>query len=236
MTTDRHSPSHRPLTRREALAASAVAGTGVGLAVLLRGVPARALAATGTTAAAAPSCVLTPEQTEGPYYIDGALVRRTITERKAGVALDLRLTVVDSSTCSPIAGATVEIWHADALGVYSGFGAGASSRTFLRGAQRSDAHGLVEFKTLYPGWYRGRTPHIHVKVHVGGQTVHTGQLYFRDATTRRVYERAPYRSHGEPDTTNAADNIYGAGGSKSLLALRRRGRGYVGRLTMGVRT
>jgi hypothetical protein len=94
---------------------------------------------------------------------------------------------------------------------------------------------VVVFDTIYPGWYRGRTPHIHVKVHVGGATVHTGQLYFRDATTQRVYQRSPYRAHGEPDTTNGADNIYAAGGSKSLLALRRRGSGYVGRLTMGVR-
>jgi protocatechuate 3,4-dioxygenase beta subunit len=163
-------------------------------------------------------------------------VRRTITERKAGVALDLRLTVVDADTCAPIRDATVEIWHADALSVYSGFGAGASSRTFLRGAQRSDANGLVVFRTIYPGWYRGRTPHIHVKVHVGGEAVHTGQLYFRDATTRRVYERAPYRAHGEPDTTNASDAIYAGGGAKSLLALRRHGSGYVGRLTMGVRS
>jgi protocatechuate 3,4-dioxygenase beta subunit len=222
MSTNRH------LTRREALAASAVAGAGLGAAILFRGVPGVA------AAAAAPGCVLTPEQTEGPYYIDGALVRRTITERKAGVPLALRLTVVDADTCKPISAATVELWHADALGVYSGFGAGASSHTFLRGAQRSNASGLVVFDTIYPGWYRGRTPHIHVKVHVGGETVHTGQLYFRDATTQRVYQRAPYRAHGEPDTTNAADGIYGNGGSKSLLALHRRGSGYVGRLTMGV--
>jgi hypothetical protein len=147
MSTHRNASPARRLTRREALAASAVAGAGLGAAVLLRGGPGRALAAAGT-AVAAPGCVLTPEQTEGPYYIDGALVRRTITERKAGVPLALR--------------------------------------------------------------------------------------YFRDATTQRIYTRTPYRAHGEPDTTNRADNIYADGGSKSLLALRRRGSGYVGRLTMGV--
>jgi protocatechuate 3,4-dioxygenase beta subunit len=104
----------------------------------------------------------------------------------------------------------------------------------LRGAQRTDAAGLAQFDTIYPGWYQGRTPHIHVKVHAGGETVHTGQLYFRTATTREVYTRVPYRRHGAPDTVNAEDRIYAAGGSRSLLALRRRGRGYVGRLTMGV--
>src|SRR5438552_999810 len=85
-------------------------------------------------------CVLAPEQTEGPYYIAGELVRRDITEGRPGTPLVLRAAVVDASTCSAIHGAAVDIWHADALGAYSGFGAGASSRTFMRGIQRTDAH------------------------------------------------------------------------------------------------
>src|SRR5919108_2875325 len=127
------------------------------------------------------TCVLTPEQTEGPYYIANEKVRRNVTEGRPGTPLTLRLAVVDTSTCRPIKGAAVDIWHADASGTYSGFGAGRSSRTFMRGIQRTNAYGIATFKTVYPGWYGGRTVHIHVKVHVRGNVVHTGQLYFPDA-------------------------------------------------------
>src|SRR5947199_6684787 len=138
-------------------------------------------------ASGAVTCVLTPEQTEGPYYIANELVRRTITEGRPGTPLTLRLGVVDASTCRPIKGAAVDIWHADAAGVYSGFGQGAASRTFMRGIQRTDAKGTATFRTVYPGWYQGRTVHIHVKVHVAGTVAHTGQLYFPDTLTDAVY-------------------------------------------------
>src|SRR5215813_3052306 len=143
-------------------------------------------------ASGAVKCVLTPEQTEGPYYIDGEKIRRNITEGRPGKRLMLHATVVDVATCKAIPGAIVDIWHADAAGVYSGFGAGASSRTFMRGLQRTNASGLAIFQTVYPGWYPGRTVHIHVKVHVGGNVVHTGQLYFPDLITDSVYKKAPY--------------------------------------------
>jgi hypothetical protein len=124
--------------------------------------------------------------------------------------------------------AGVEIWHADAAGLYSGFGSSPSQGTvntkrYLRGHQKSDASGELSFLTIYPGWYRGRMPHIHVKVHVGGNTVHTGQLFFRDRISDRVYATSHYRSHGEPDTTNSADSIYKqAGESAALVSLKRR--------------
>jgi len=107
-------------------------------------------------------------------------------------------------------------------------------QTFLRGAQRTDATGAAVFDTVYPGWYQGRTPHIHVKVHVSGQNVHTGQLYFEEAVSRAVYRRAPYASHGQPTTVNSSDGIYEQGGRQSTLALTRRADGYVGRLMLGV--
>src|SRR5207249_6075801 len=116
-------------------------------------------------ASGAVTCVLTPEQTEGPYYIANEKVRRNITEGQPGAPLVLRLFAVDASTCRPIKGAAVDIWHADAGGVYSGFGSGSGNRTFMRGIQKTDAKGLARFRTVYPGWYRGRTVHIHVKVH-----------------------------------------------------------------------
>jgi protocatechuate 3,4-dioxygenase beta subunit len=185
-------------------------------------------------ASGAVSCVLAPEQTEGPYYIDGEKLRRNITEGKPGVALTLRALVVDASTCRPIRSAAVDIWHCDAAGAYSGFGAGAASRTFLRGIQKTDAKGLATFKTIYPGWYPGRTVHIHVKVHLGGNVVHTGQLYFPDTVTDAVYRRTPYASRPDRDMRNADDAIFRNGGSRSLLRLRKNGAAYAATITMGV--
>jgi protocatechuate 3,4-dioxygenase beta subunit len=133
-----------------------------------------------------------------------------------------------NATQSVIKGADVEIWHADASGLYSGFGSSPSqgsvnTKRYLRGHQKSDADGKLSFLTIYPGWYRGRTPHIHVKVHVGGNTVHTGQLFFRDSISDKVYATSRYKSHGEPDTPNAEDSIYKqAGGSAALVSLKRR--------------
>ena len=180
------------------------------------------------------TCVLTPELTEGPYYIAGEKVRRNITEGHPGTRLELHLAVVDASTCKAIRGAAVDIWHADAGGVYSGFGAGASSRTFMRGIQPTDANGLATFVTVYPGWYQGRTVHIHVKVHVGGNVVHTGQLFFNDALTDAVYRAKPYSNRPNRDTRNADDSIFVNGGKRSMLVVKRNGKGYVGTITMGV--
>ena len=186
--------------------------------------------------AEAVTCVLTPEQTEGPFYIDAAKLRRNITAGRPGTPLTLRLAVVDAKNCRPIKGAAVDVWHCDAGGVYSGFDAGAG-RSFLRGVQRTDARGVATFRTIYPGWYAGRTVHIHVKVHVGGDVVHIGQLYFPDRITDVVQRRKPYNTRGARTTRNANDGVYAGGGSRSLLRLRKDAKGaYVGTLTMGVAT
>src|SRR5688572_8498891 len=119
------------------------------------------------------SCVLTPQTGEGPFYFDPELVRSDITEGQAGVPLVLDIRVVTANDCAPIAKARVDVWHSDARGLYSGYsdqwGSGSSRRsvagkTFLRGTQFADAEGRVSFRTIYPSWYRGRTPHIHFKV------------------------------------------------------------------------
>src|SRR5215468_1119355 len=181
------------------------------------------------------SCILTPEQTEGPYYIAGEKLRRNITDGHPGVPMLLRTTVVDAATCRPIKNAAVDVWHADAAGAYSGFGSGASSRTFMRGIQRTNARGLAQFRTVYPGWYQGRTVHIHVKVHVGGNVVHTGQLYFPDSLTDAAYRKAPYSSRPGRTTRNADDSVYVNGGRNSMLGVRADGKGgYVASITMGV--
>jgi protocatechuate 3,4-dioxygenase beta subunit len=181
------------------------------------------------------SCVLTPELTEGPYFVPNEALRRDVTEGKPGVPLLLSLTVLNASTCKPVRNAAVDIWHCDAVGVYSGAVAGDPGTNFLRGVQRTSAKGVATFKTVYPGWYRGRAVHIHVKVHVGGNVVHTGQLFFPAAVTNAVYRNAPYSTHGTtPDTLNASDSIFRNGGSKGMLALKASGTGYVGSIAMGV--
>jgi protocatechuate 3,4-dioxygenase beta subunit len=181
------------------------------------------------------SCILTPEQTEGPYYIAVEKVRRNITEGHPGTPLLLRTTVVNASNCRPIRNAAVDVWHADAAGIYSGFGDGAGNRTFMRGIQRTNANGLAVFRTVYPGWYQGRTVHIHVKVHLGGNVVHTGQLYFPDSVTDAVYRRAPYTNRANRTTRNVDDAIYRNGGRRSLVKVRRNASGvYVATITMGV--
>jgi protocatechuate 3,4-dioxygenase beta subunit len=186
-------------------------------------------------ASGAVRCVLAPEQTEGPYYIPDEKIRRDITEGKRGVPLALHATVVDASTCRPISGAAVDVWHCDPGGVYSGFGAGASSRTFLRGMQRTNAKGLAILKTIYPGWYPGRTVHIHVKVHVGGNVVHTGQLYFPDTLTDKVYRRSPYKSRAGRTTRNSNDFVFANGGKNSMLSVKSDGSGgFVASIVMGV--
>jgi protocatechuate 3,4-dioxygenase beta subunit len=186
-------------------------------------------------ASGALTCVLTPEMTEGPYYIPGEKVRRNITEGRPGTPLTLRLNVVNASTCRPIKGAAVDIWHADAGGLYSGESVqNTVGQTFMRGIQRTNAHGLAIFQTVYPGWYTGRTVHIHVKVHIAGNVVHTGQLFFRDSLTDAVYRASPYNKRPNRNTRNATDSIFRNGGSKSLLTVRRRGKGYLSSIVMGV--
>jgi protocatechuate 3,4-dioxygenase beta subunit len=227
---------HRTLRRRDALG---LLGLGAGAAWQLTRSGHAIARLASVRAESAASCVLSPEVTEGPYWIANHLTRRNITEGQHGLPLILKIAVQDAGTCKRIPGADVEIWHANALGAYSGFSSGNTSKRFLRGHQKADANGRVIFDTIYPGWYPGRTPHIHVKVHVGGNVVHTGQIFFSDALSDAVYRTSKYASHGEPDTTNAADSIYAqAGGSRARAHVKRRSggkKGYVGTITLGVR-
>jgi protocatechuate 3,4-dioxygenase beta subunit len=213
--------------RREALVTvGAALGAVYGLRGLLR-----------TEPAAGAGCVLQRESTEGPYWLDLHLLRRNIRGGRPGTPLTLRLKVVDATTCKPIKNATVDIWHADAGGVYSGVS--GNKGNFLRGIQRSDASGNVRFETIVPGWYPGRTPHIHVKVFVSGNEVHTGQVFFRPSVLNTIYAQGAYASRGKADTSNSSDGIYGQAGARSLLAMKRKGSspsgGYSGSLTLGVK-
>ena len=243
------------LSRRQAMGLFAGLGAGVVAAACSGGSSSKgASSSTRTTSAGAPgttassaACVLTPEATEGPFYLDLDKVRSDITEGREGAPLDLKITVVDATGCTPIKDAAVDVWHCDAGGVYSGFsqagaggpGGGQSAtdeQTFLRGTQVTDANGLGEYRTIYPGWYRGRAVHIHTKVHVGGSVVHTGQLFFDDGLTDQVYQSAPYSSRGTPDVRNSADDIYrSAGAASAVLAVTPSAQGYTGEITVGVK-
>ncbi|MDQ1038864.1 protocatechuate 3,4-dioxygenase beta subunit [Streptomyces sp. V3I8] len=214
-------------------------------------------AADQVPAAAAAVCTLTKEMTEGPYYLDGQLVRADIHEDKTGIPLKLTLTVVDDDTCAPLADALVELWHCDALGEYSGFVGGnghdePDNGRFLRGGVLTGSDGVARITSVYPGWYRGRCVHIHVKVHTdvtltadgsfeGGQELHTGQLFFNETVTARVARVPVYAANTVTRTTLAQDGIYDDGGAASgLLTLTALGSsttaGYAGSLTLGVET
>ena len=221
------------LTRRESLLRLAGAAALVGMGGAWKLATAEA-AGSGTDAVSQGlvKCVLTPELTEGPYYVSGEKLRRDITEGKPGTALLLTLAVLNARTCKVVKGATVEIWHCDAGGVYSGAVANNPGTNFLRGGQKTNANGIAQ---IYPGWYQGRAVHIHANVHVRGSVMHTGQLFFPAAITQAVYAKAPYSTHGTaPDTANGQDAIYRNGGAKGMLALTRKGAGYTGSIAMGV--
>ena len=224
------------------------AAGGAGLAVAFG---ARALDALGADAETTATCVLQPEVTEGPYWIDQKLTRRDVREGKPGLPLVLAVTVVNARTCRPIKAADVEIWHCDASGNYSGFDSGsggngpggpggggpATSTRYLRGHQPSNAAGVATFLTVFPGWYPGRTPHIHLKVHIGqDRVVHTGQVFFPEAVQARVYGAGAYAGRGNADTPHARDMIYAqAGGSRAVVKLvKRKAGGYIGRIVIGV--
>jgi protocatechuate 3,4-dioxygenase beta subunit len=193
---------------------------------------------------AAATCRLVPEKTAGPFPLDRQFDRRDITEGLPGQPLRLGLRVVDAH-CDPVRNAAVEIWQCDATGDYSAFrdnGGGkdaAAGTTFLRGTQAATDDGIVEFATLYPGWYRGRAVHIHLRVHRDGATVLTSQLFFPDDYTDSVYTTAPYAQFGTPDTRNAQDGIAGDPRTEgTLLTVRAddtgRGRGTLALVNLGV--
>jgi len=184
----------------------------------------------------ADTCTLYPEETEGPFYLDLGLLRSDITDGVPGTPLSLSIRVVGASDCTPIANAVVDVWHADASGVYSGEASqGTAGETFLRGSQVSDADGQVTFQTVYPGWYSGRTTHIHFKVHLSASSEATSQIYFPESVTAAVYGASPYSARGQKDTSNAADSVANSGeGIPVLATVTASGAGYVATLTVGV--
>jgi protocatechuate 3,4-dioxygenase beta subunit len=256
-------PIGRVLTRREVLALfGAAAGAGVLAAcspsslVSASASPAAtsaaSAAATAATAAAAasasaaiPACVVRPALTEGPYFVDEMLQRSDITSDpsdgsvRPGVPLALTFMVsnVQGSSCAPFVGALVDVWHCDATGVYSDV-AGSQGTKFLRGYQLTDANGAAHFATIYPGWYQGRSVHIHFKIRTAPQadSAHefTSQLFFDDGLSDAVFAKQPYSARGQRTTRNANDSIFGASGGQLTLAPTPSGDGYAATFDIGV--
>lgn len=190
-------------------------------------------------------CFLTPQAVEGPYYFDADLVRDDITEDHPGIPMRLMMQVIEASNCQPVAGARVDVWHCDAVGLYSGYaGQGDDGTTstvgekFLRGTQMTDDTGIVTFDTIYPGWYRGRTTHIHFKVFLDEKTVMMSQIYFPDALSEYIYLNiAPYNTRAaQRDTVNAIDSVLSAsgGGHGSFASIKEDKDAYVASLVIGV--
>ncbi|MCB1335240.1 MAG: intradiol ring-cleavage dioxygenase [Roseivivax sp.] len=230
----------RSLSRRRLLAgfaASPIAAMGIG--AFPRQVRAQAQAVGLITPNV---CMVAPEVTEGPYYFDPALERSDITEGKPGVPLKLQIQVV-TADCQPVPGARVVVWHCDASGNYSGYarqgsdGAlDSSGETFLRGTQVSGDTGVALFDTIYPGWYRGRTTHIHFKVFLDSRTVLTSQIFFPDALSQYLFQSVPpYNQRtAERDTTNGTDGIARQAGEGAFAALREQAAHYTAALVVGI--
>jgi protocatechuate 3,4-dioxygenase beta subunit len=221
------------------------------------------------------TCVLTAEQEVGPFYVAGETVRQNIAENKPGIPLRLRLVFVDQATCQPLPNAAIDLWHCDAMGLYSGFtkssfgpppdggpnGPGGPPQdfdpsqgpppggpppggpgrpggfgenkptdklTFLRGVQMTDKDGAVEFRTVFPGFYPGRTNHIHMKVRLGGRaegksyaaghTAHTGQVFFPEDLCLKLMAHPPYNQHAIHRTTQQQDMVFTQQHGSSCIA------------------
>jgi protocatechuate 3,4-dioxygenase beta subunit len=224
-------------TAAPAVATSAVEATNV----------AAATAVTPQTVAL-PSCIVRPALTEGPYFVDERLNRSDIrsdpsdgsVREGAPLRLVFNVSRIDSNGCNVFPDAYVDVWHCDGQGVYSD----ATDRSFntvgqkfLRGYQVTDANGRAEFLTIYPGWYNGRTVHIHFKIRTAldaaGQEF-TSQLFFDDAYTDVVYQQEPYASTGTRTVRNNDESIYRASGGQLDLVVTEDGDGYVATFDSGL--
>lgn len=237
-------PVGRVLTRREVLALMGATGATALLSACGLGGPNREersapdLSALESTNANLPTgCVVRPELTEGPVFVEEDLNRSDIRidpsndVMTAGVILDLAFNIsqLSDNACVPLSGIKVDIWHCDSEGIYSDtdeLGMDTVGQKFLRGYQISDENGSVQFRTIYPGWYAGRAVHIHFKMRTDEGYEFTSQLFFDDALTDEVFANAPYNTRGERSLRNDDDNIFGGSGNLMMLDLTPTADGY----------
>jgi protocatechuate 3,4-dioxygenase beta subunit len=243
-------PIGRVLSRREVLASLGAVGAASFIpGQLLRGDVAGRLLSIGGVPI--PACVVRPAQTEGPYFVDTRLNRSDIRSdptdgavpEGAALKLAFRIARLDGSSCRPLEGALVDVWQCDAVGVYSGVKDingffDTTGKQFLRGHQITGPEGIVEFHTLYPGWYQGRTVHIHFKIRTDPEsergTEFASQIYFSDEQSDRVFTRAPYASVTGERTRNEGDGIFRNGGQQLLVDVEPDGDGYTATFDVGL--
>ena len=253
-------PVGRILSRRDALKLLGIGGAALLASCAAPGATSTLVATSNPTVGAGATatlasgyvldCVVRPELTIGPYFVDGQLNRSDIRSEpsdnsvKEGVPLTLNINVasVGDSSCTPIEGAQVDIWHCDAQGQYSGVsdqGFDTSGQQFLRGYQLTGVNGAVQFLTIYPGWYSGRAVHIHFTIRTqgadGNDYQFTSQFFFDDTLTDQVHALEPYASKGQRDMRNSNDNIFNGGGEQLLLTLQGDAtNGFTGTMTIGL--
>jgi protocatechuate 3,4-dioxygenase beta subunit len=255
-------PIGRILTRREILAllggsalvvacAPSTLSSPLATTAATQGAPATAAATSASAAAPLPSCVVRPALTEGPYFVDEKLNRSDIRSDpstnavKPGVTLGLTFLVskVSGTSCAALASATVDVWHCDALGVYSDatdptFGSTKGTK-FLRGYQTTDASGTTKFTTIWPGWYQGRAVHVHFKIRTtaanGQISDFTSQLFFDEAMNDQIFAQAPYSQKGGAGRLrNEGDGIFQGSGGKLTLAPTKTADGYAATFDIGL--
>jgi protocatechuate 3,4-dioxygenase beta subunit len=239
-----HSKLDGALARREVLTLLGATASGAMLGTFLRAPlgrrAGRGMFGPAMAAAADPSCVVRPEMTEGPYFVDERLNRSDIRSDPSDgsvrpgalLALTFAVSRLDGSSCTPFEGAVVDVWHCDAGGIYSDVqdtGFDTVGEKFLRGYQVTDSTGVASFVAIYPGWYQGRTVHVHFKIRTDPDSTtgleFTSQLFFDDSLTDTVYAQQPYAAKGERTLRNADDGIYQGGGEQMLLSVSDDGAG-----------
>lgn len=233
----------RIVTRRELLAYFGASG-----AALLVGGRSIYAADEAPSRRLGPRCVVRPRQTEGPFFVDERLERYDIRpdpmtgEVRQGVPLELtfRVSRLAAGSCSPLANAVVDLWQCDAAGLYSDVedpGFRTIGQKFLRGYQVADASGTARFRTIFPGWYPGRTVHIHFKLRVTDSHrayEFASQIYFADELTDRIHARSPYSAKGPRTTRNRDDGLYQRGGDQLLVGASETPEGYVAAFDVGL--
>ncbi len=233
-------PIGRVLGRREVLTLFGVTSSALLLnaCVPATGEAAPDLAAIAEANANLPSgCVVRPELTEGPVFVEDDLNRSDIRTDPSngaiseGAQLDLtfRVSSIVDNACSPLAGAQVDIWQCDVNGIYSDTAElemNTVGQKFLRGHQITDENGMVKFTTIYPGWYEGRAVHIHAKIRTDDGYDFTSQLFFDDKLTDEVFAQAPYNSRGERLLRNDDDGIFEESDGQMMLSVNKTDIGY----------
>jgi len=175
------------------------------------------------------SCTVSPSETKGPFPIKtpSQLVLENIKSDRVGIALLINLKIENkNNNCEPLSGVLVDVWHCDKDGNYSEYGGTQMQQTdytsvhFLRGRQTSNTNGEVSFISIYPGWYQGRAPHVHVEILSStGTSLLVTQIAFPETISSQVYASTNYVAHGQADTANTKDNVFADSLSEELATI-----------------